>query len=128
MWNRMRKMTMDTRGLNGVRLAAVGSATARALEGKGLLADDVPKECSAARLGEGLAKRVEQGGLVLLARAKIRDHLQRLDSLTFSRWFHSFRFCSCRRTSIFLLGLGCMDWTGYGTKHNITPKKVTAGA
>ncbi|WP_207204888.1 uroporphyrinogen-III synthase [Clostridium minihomine] len=65
-------MTMDTRGLNGVRLAAIGSATARALEGKGLLADDVPMEYSAARLGEGLAKRVEQGGLVLLARAKIQ--------------------------------------------------------
>ena len=69
-WNRLRRMAMDTRGLHGVRLAAIGSATARALEGKGLLADYVPKEYSAARLGEGLAKRVEQGGLVLLARAK----------------------------------------------------------
>lgn len=68
----------DARAYGGVRLAAIGPATAAALEEHGLRADVVAREF----IGEGLAKAMlakmkgARGGRVLLARAaKARDVL-----------------------------------------------------
>ena len=67
-WNCLRGMGKDARQLGGVRLAAIGSGTARALAGHGLTADLIPSVYDAAHLGAELA---EQGGKVLILRAEI---------------------------------------------------------
>ncbi|MDE7245828.1 MAG: uroporphyrinogen-III C-methyltransferase [Oscillospiraceae bacterium] len=67
-WKCLRGMGKDARALNGVRLAAIGSATAKALEHCGLSADLVPEIYDAAHLGAALAERSD--GKVLLLRAE----------------------------------------------------------
>ncbi len=69
-WKALRKRGLDARALGGCRLAAIGPATARALESHGLHADLVPPKYVAEGVAEGLKA---QGGLkgarVLLPRA-----------------------------------------------------------
>ena len=60
-------MGKDGRYLAGVKLAASGSGTARALREMGLSADYIPEVYDAAHLGEGLPA----GGKVLILRAEI---------------------------------------------------------
>lgn len=67
-WNCLRGMGKDARALGGVKLAAIGSATAKALENCGLSADLVPQVYDAAHLGEVLAGSAH--GKVLLLRAQ----------------------------------------------------------
>lgn len=69
-FEQLQRYSLDIRCLYGIQLAAIGSATARALAECGLRADYIPEEYSAAKLGEGLAQRVQQGERVLLLRAK----------------------------------------------------------
>jgi uroporphyrinogen III methyltransferase/synthase len=69
-FERWRELRLDIRSLCGVRLAAVGGATAGALEAMGLMADYVPEKYTAEELAKGLAERVPKGGRVLLARAE----------------------------------------------------------
>ena len=66
----MKKAKMDIRKLGGVRLAAIGSATARRLEENGLFVDFVPRKFCAAALGEGLARLAGENDRILLARAR----------------------------------------------------------
>lgn len=51
----------DIRKLAGIRLAAVGSGTARALLSRGLLADYVPEQYTSEALAKGLMPLLEQG-------------------------------------------------------------------
>lgn len=67
-WNCLRAMGKDARALGGVKLAAVGPATGKALEGHGLTADLIPEVFDAAHLGEALAGAAS--GRVLLLRAE----------------------------------------------------------
>lgn len=67
-WNCLRGMGRDARALGGVKLAAIGSATAKALENCGLTADLVPEVYDAAHLGAALAAR--DAASVLLLRAE----------------------------------------------------------
>ncbi len=60
---------LDGRALAGVRLAAIGPATAEALAGRGLRADLVPGEYVAEALAQGMGDVA--GARVLLARADI---------------------------------------------------------
>ncbi len=62
-----KRTSFDIRNLHGVRLAAIGSATAERMKEFGLIPDLVPETYSGAALGKALAA---QGGHVLLARAK----------------------------------------------------------
>lgn len=64
----LREQKRDIRSLGGLKLAALGSATARALEDLGLRVDLVPDVYSGKRLGEELARRAG-GERVLLLRA-----------------------------------------------------------
>lgn len=64
----LRGLGRDARHLGGVKLAAIGPGTARALERRGLTADLVPAVYDAAHLGEALA--AQAGGRVLLLRAE----------------------------------------------------------
>lgn len=68
-WNCLRGLGRDARALGGVKLAAIGSATAKALEDCGLTADLVPAVYDGAHLGAALAEQA--GGRVLLLRAEI---------------------------------------------------------
>ena len=61
------RLGKDGRYLAGVKLAAIGSGTARALRDMGLSADYVPEIYDAAHLGEGLPA----AGRVLILRAEI---------------------------------------------------------
>lgn len=77
-WDALVSAGGDARAFGGVRLAAIGPATAAALEEHGLRADVMAKEF----VGEGLARAMlakmkgARGGRVLLARAaKARDVL-----------------------------------------------------
>ncbi len=60
---------LDVRCLAGIRLAAIGSATARVIEERGMRVDYVPGKYSAKDLGLGLAERAA-GQKVLIARAR----------------------------------------------------------
>ncbi|MHB9111729.1 MAG: uroporphyrinogen-III C-methyltransferase [Thermoleophilia bacterium] len=60
----------DTRDLRGVKLGAIGPATAAALESRGLKLDFVPAEYRAEAVLEGLLERGAAGGSVLIPRAK----------------------------------------------------------
>ena len=63
----LRHMGKDGRYLAGVKLAAIGTGTARALRDMGLMADYIPEVYDAAHLGAGLPAE----GKVLILRAEI---------------------------------------------------------
>lgn len=66
LWAALAEQGRDARALAGVKLAAIGSGTARALEQHGLRADYVPQVYDAAHLGAGLPAE----GAVLILRAE----------------------------------------------------------
>ncbi len=66
---RLEEKCRDIRELAGIKLAAIGSRTARALEEKGLRVDFIPKEYRAERVAEGLLPKLQAGDRVLLPRA-----------------------------------------------------------
>ena len=68
-WRTLEAMGRDARVLGGVKLAAIGPGTAKALLERGLRADYVPEVYDAAHLGEGLAGLAR--GKVLLLRAEL---------------------------------------------------------
>lgn len=61
----------DARALANVKLAAIGSATAKALAEHGLTADLIPSAYKAEELAEALAGEITAGDKILLARAKV---------------------------------------------------------
>ena len=65
LWKKLEERGRDARALGGVRLAAIGSGTAKALAAHGLRADYVPEVYDAAHLGAGLPAE----GRVLILRA-----------------------------------------------------------
>jgi uroporphyrinogen III methyltransferase/synthase len=68
-WQRLLAAGQDARALHGIRLAAIGPATAAALEDHGLRADHVPDEYVAEAVAAGLGS--VSGQRVLLPRADI---------------------------------------------------------
>ena len=66
LWRWLEGHGLDARALGGVRLAAIGPGTAKALSAHGLKADYVPAVYDAAHLGEGLPAE----GRVLILRAR----------------------------------------------------------
>lgn len=61
----------DARALCGVKIAAIGSATAEALKGYGITADLIPSAYKAEELADALAEDTKAGDKLLLARAKV---------------------------------------------------------
>ena len=68
-WDAMQRCGTDARALANVRVAAIGSETARALEERGIRADIVPSAFTSAALAELLVQEGLHGKRVLLARA-----------------------------------------------------------
>jgi uroporphyrinogen III methyltransferase/synthase len=69
--NRLFAQGKDVRALGGLKIAAIGPATAKALGAWGLKADVVPAQFKAEVLLEALSPLVSSGDKVLLARAQI---------------------------------------------------------
>ena len=67
----LRSAGKDARALANVKIAAIGSATAKALAAHGITADLIPSAYRAEELVEALHSQVEAGDKILLARAKV---------------------------------------------------------
>ena len=63
---RLLESGLDTRALSGIKIAAVGRATAAALREKGILPDLVPEQFDGEHLGKALAERTEPFDLITL--------------------------------------------------------------
>lgn len=70
-FQRMKTKKIDIRNLWGVKICAVGEATAAELEKHGLASDFMPGNYTTSDLLDGLLKRIKPGEKVLLARADI---------------------------------------------------------
>ena len=82
-WERLTRAGLDARALHGVRLAAIGPATAGELKARGLCPDHVPPTYVAEAILEGLGD--VRGKRILLPRADIArlalaEHLRRGDA------------------------------------------------
>ncbi|MGB9661042.1 MAG: uroporphyrinogen-III C-methyltransferase [Moorellaceae bacterium] len=80
-WERMSARAVDVRRLAGVRLAAIGPATARALAERGLLADYVPQEYVAEAIVKELETEVRDQKILLpradMARPLLAEELRK---------------------------------------------------
>lgn len=77
MWDRLTTLRLKSRELKHVRVAAIGPATKKAIEDRGVKVDVVPKEYVAESVVQSLRRRA-RGKRVLLVRAKIaRDVIPR---------------------------------------------------
>ncbi len=77
LWERLAKLKMRKAGLKHLNIAAIGPATKKAIEQRGIEVDVVPKEYVAESVVRSLRRRVK-GKRVLLVRAKIaRDVIPR---------------------------------------------------
>jgi uroporphyrinogen-III synthase len=77
MWQRMEELRLTKRNLAGLRIAAIGPATKKAIVQRGLNVDVVPKEYVAESVVRSLKNKVK-GKCVLLVRAKVaRDVIPR---------------------------------------------------
>ncbi len=70
-WDQLRQIGLDARVLGGLEIAAIGPATAQALEERGLAPDFVPDKYVAEHVVDGLLKRGVKGKKVLIPRAKV---------------------------------------------------------
>ena len=69
-FGRLNRMKKDARALGGVRIAAIGTATAEELKSHGILVDAMPREFRAEGVVEALRDRVEPGHKILIPRAQ----------------------------------------------------------
>jgi len=77
MWERMKKLKIGNAKLKSLRVAAIGPATRKAIEKKGMKVDVVPREYIAESVVRSLKSKVK-GKRVLLVRAKVaRDVIPR---------------------------------------------------
>jgi uroporphyrinogen-III synthase len=77
MWDRLAKLRLTKRSLKHLKIAAIGPATKKAIEKRGIKVDVVPQEYVAESVVKSLRKQVK-GKWVLLVRAKVaRDVIPR---------------------------------------------------
>lgn len=70
-FEQLTKAGKDSRSLYNVKIAAIGSATAKALAAHGITADLVPSTYKAEELADALQQNITSGDKVLIARAKV---------------------------------------------------------
>jgi len=77
MWDRLAELRLTKKSLKHLKIAAIGPATKKAIEKRGVKVDVVPKEYVAESVVKSLRKQVK-GKRVLLVRAKVaRDVIPR---------------------------------------------------
>lgn len=69
LWDALGRNDLDTRALSGVRVAAIGSETAKALKQRGVNSDVVPETYTSVALADELTREGLRGSRILLARA-----------------------------------------------------------
>lgn len=69
-WQELRKANMDARSLGGLQIAAIGPATAKALQELGIYPEFIPARYVAEEIVEGLVKLGIKGKRILIPRAK----------------------------------------------------------
>ena len=72
-WERLQHLARDSRALGGLRIGAIGPATAQALEAKGITPDYIPEVYTSEGVIAGLKKQNVTGQRFLLPRADIAD-------------------------------------------------------
>ncbi|MFH1646497.1 MAG: uroporphyrinogen-III C-methyltransferase [Chloroflexota bacterium] len=72
-WERLQHLERDSRTLGGLRIGAIGPATAQALEAKGITPDYIPEVYTSEGVVAGLKKQNVTGQRFLLPRADIAD-------------------------------------------------------
>ena len=70
----MLKTGTDIRKLAGIKIAAIGKGTQKALKERGLIPDLVPEVYDGASLGKALREACRGGERILIPRAKIGNH------------------------------------------------------
>ncbi|WP_053956645.1 uroporphyrinogen-III C-methyltransferase [Inediibacterium massiliense] len=70
-FERLKELKLDVRSLYGAKLVAIGTATQKVLEDKGLLVEYVPEVFRAEAIVEGLKDKINKGDHILLPRADI---------------------------------------------------------
>jgi len=80
-WKRLYALSLDARHLAGTRIGVIGSATARAIEQKGICPDYLPKIYTSQGFLAGLSRKDVTGCKVLLPRADIAGN-ELTDGLT----------------------------------------------
>ncbi len=73
-WERLRELKLDSRALNGLKIGAIGPATADDLEAEGITADFIPEIYTGEGIITGLKNRGVTGQRFLLPRADIADN------------------------------------------------------
>ena len=68
-WERLKYLQLDARAFGGAQIAAIGPATALALQERGLRADFVPESSISESVAAGLIERDVAGQKILIARA-----------------------------------------------------------
>lgn len=68
-FKRLREKRMDGRSLAGIRIAAVGERTAKAVEANGLFVDYLPETADGEHMARGLVRLMGPGEKVLICRA-----------------------------------------------------------
>ena len=77
-WKQLRKRGQDARAMSSSKIAAIGPATAQALENRGLIADFVPASSISEDVARGLIEQGATGHRVLVVRAiESREVLER---------------------------------------------------
>lgn len=70
-FSRLQAAGKDARSLCGLKIAAIGSATAKALAGHGITADLIPSAYKAEELADALAGQIGKGDRILIPRARV---------------------------------------------------------
>ena len=71
----MKKMKKDIRQMAGLKIAAIGSGTAKELEAKGLFIDVIPDVFDAESLGAAIGEAAADGESILIPRAELGSQL-----------------------------------------------------
>ncbi|MBN1376126.1 MAG: uroporphyrinogen-III C-methyltransferase [Dehalococcoidia bacterium] len=72
-FQRLQKHGLDARALSGTKIGAIGPATSRLLENRGVVADYIPVVYTAQGIVDGIKSQSMQGKRVLIPRADIAD-------------------------------------------------------
>jgi uroporphyrinogen III methyltransferase/synthase len=131
-WARLREMTFDARHFAASNVAAIGPATAEALQNIGIYPDVIPDKYVAEELAAALQSTIAAGGeeirhkrfLLLradIARPALRDALQKMGAIVEEvAIYHTLRPASLPEEAIEALNAGALDWVTFTSASTAT--------